>query len=281
MKKVKVKIPAKINLTLDVLNASGGYHNINSFVCSINVYDVITVKKRKDGLITLSERGINSECETLNNNAYKAAASFINEFKTTGADVVLNKKIPVGGGLGGSSADIAGTLIAFKNLYNIKDDILPLANSLGSDSGYMIDGGAAIISGRGDKIKRLPRFKSLYLIIIPETEKCTSAESYKMFDEIGKTYEITTEKAVKAIEKSDMKEFFAALKNDLTEGSAAIIPSIKNNVENLKIAGADAALMTGSGSSSYGIFLKRKDRDKAYKKLYTKYGKRLIKAKTL
>ena len=281
MKKVKVKIPAKINRTLDVKGVSGGYHEINSLVCSVSVYDFITVKKRKDGLITLTERGKKSECETVNNNAYKAAVAFVNEFKTAGADIALYKNIPVGGGMGGSSADIAGTLIALKKLYNIKSDILPLANSLGSDSGYMLSGGAAIISGRGDKIKPLSPIPGLYLVIIPETKKCTSAESYNAFDKIGKNYACATEKAASAIEKSDKKEFFALLKNDLTEGSMKIIPEIKGNIKELKAAGAITALMTGSGSCTYGVFLNKKDRDKAYKKLRVNFGDRLIKAKTL
>lgn len=281
MKKIKVKIPAKINLTLDVSGSNGGYHEINSLVSPVSVYDVITVRKRKDGLITLSEKGLSSECETLNNNAYKAASAFVKEFKTTGADISLYKNIPVGGGLGGSSADIAGTLIALKKLYNINGDILPLADALGSDSGYMVGGGAAVISGRGEKIKRLPKIPTLYLLIVTEKEKCAAGQSYKSFDEIGKTYAPATEKAVKAIKSGNLGEFFGALKNDLFEGSLKIVPTIKDNIASLTAVGADAALMTGSGSCAYGAFINKKARDRAYKKLLPKFGGRLIKAKTL
>lgn len=277
----KVKIPAKINLTLDVLGTANGYHEISSIVCSVNVYDVVKARKRKDGIITLSEKGIPSECEKEKNNAHRAAVAFVKKYNTAGADVIVKKNIPVGGGLGGSSADIAGTLKAMQKLYRIKDDMTPLANSLGSDSGYMLKGGAAIIYGRGEKVKSLPPIPTLYLLFITAKEKCVSSQSYKNYDEIGITYKEATKLAANALKSGDLRGFCKLLKNDLTEGSAKILPQIKEGIKDLMSAGADAALMTGSGSCVYGVFIKKKDRNVAYKKLFGVYGKRLIKARTL
>ena len=281
MKKAKVKIPAKINLNLDVIGTSGGYHEIYSLVCSVSVYDEIVARKREDGRITLTEKGLSSECEEKDNNAYKAAAAFIKEYNTTGADIIIVKNIPVGGGLGGSSADIAGTLIALKKLYGVNEDILPLANSLGSDSGYMTIGGAAVISGRGEKVERLEKIPTLYLILLTEKEKCTSKDSYRAYDELGVKRESTTYKSVKAIKENDLKGFYSLLKNDLEAGSIKLVPQIKDNIKALNDSGAEVSLMTGSGSCVFGIYKDKKTRNTAYKKLYKSFGEKLIKAETI
>ena len=155
MKRVKIKVPAKINLTLDITGVKDGYHHLKSIVSSINLYDTITLIKRNDDKITLLEKGIESGCDTQKNNAFKACKAFINKFGTTGVDIVLNKKIPVGGGLGGSSADIAGVLNGMKKLFGIDGSVKDLADELGSDSRYMLEGGWAVISERGNKVKKL------------------------------------------------------------------------------------------------------------------------------
>jgi 4-diphosphocytidyl-2-C-methyl-D-erythritol kinase len=76
MKKFTIKVPAKINLTLDVVGVDGKYHNIESLVTSVNVYDTVTVSRRRDGRITVDMRGIPVDCEICDNNAYKAAKLF-------------------------------------------------------------------------------------------------------------------------------------------------------------------------------------------------------------
>jgi hypothetical protein len=160
MKKITVKIPAKINLTLDVVGVRDGFHDIESLCVGVNIYDKITVKKRSDKLVTLKEVGIKAGCEVQNNNAYKSAILFMQTFRTSGVDIIVDKSIPVGAGLGGSSADIAGVLLAMQKLFGVKKDIKPLADSLGSDSGYMLSVRPAIISGRGDKVIDLNEKKS-------------------------------------------------------------------------------------------------------------------------
>lgn len=281
MKKVTVKIPAKINLTLDVVGVKDGFHDIESLVTSVDIYDKITVKKRTDKKITLTEKGILSNCLTENNNAYKSAVLFMQTFRTDGVDIILDKSIPVGAGLGGSSADIAGTLLAMKKLFGIKKDIKPLADSLGSDSGYMTVGGPAIISGRGDKVISLKEKIKLYLLIITEDFSVSAKECYKTFDGLGEKLAPTTMDGVNALHDGDYLSFVGALKNDLYLATKKLHPNLSDNLSALKGAGADAYLMTGSGSAVYGVFKKKAQRDLAYKTLYLKYKDKLIKSKTV
>ena len=280
MRKIKIKALAKINLTLDVLGAEGKFHNISTLVSTIDLCDEIILKKRKDKRITLEMKGIPVDVPIVENNAYKACKRLVQEFGTFGADIIVNKKIPIGAGLGGSSADIAGVLNGMKKLYNLPNSVLPLANELGSDSGYLVSGGYAVLTGRGDKIEGQDIDKKLYLLIITEETPVSAKKSYKTFDKQGKTYKPCTKTALKALKEGDNEKFIKVIKNDLSHPSCEILPEINNNLLSLKKAGADAQVMTGSGSAVYGLFFGKKKRDKTYKKLLPLYKGQLIKAET-
>ncbi len=281
MKKTKVKIPAKINLALDVVGVKDGFHMLETLVASVNIFDEIVVKKRTDGKITLTERGIKSGCPLEKNNAYKAAKRYIETFGETGADIILEKNIPVGGGLGGSSADIAGVLKGLNILFGGNRDIKPLADELGSDSGYMLNGGYAILRGKGDIEEKVNFSDKFYLLIIKEEGQVNSGACYKTFDELGKTFPPSSTLAAKKLEQGDFEEFCSLIKNDLTSPAVKILPNIGKNIDRLKSTFAKAALMTGSGSCSFAVFENKNKRDKAYKKLKKEYGKKLIKANTI
>ena len=89
-KKIKIKVPAKINLTLDVVGKKTSFHEIKSLVASINLYDVITLEKRSDNIITLTVIG-DCGCKTEDNTAYKAAKLFQHTFGESGVDITIEK----------------------------------------------------------------------------------------------------------------------------------------------------------------------------------------------
>ena len=151
----KVKSYAKINLSLNIAGTAGGYHLIDSAVCSIDIYDTVCAKPRRDALVNVYMHGRGSESiPPEKNNAVKAGEAFVSAFGTRGADIEIFKDIPVGAGLGGSSADAAGVLNALAKLYKIDApaELKALADGLGSDTGYMLRGGFARISGRGERV---------------------------------------------------------------------------------------------------------------------------------
>ncbi|MBR2384270.1 MAG: 4-(cytidine 5'-diphospho)-2-C-methyl-D-erythritol kinase, partial [Clostridia bacterium] len=189
-RKVIIKVPAKINLTLDVLGKDEKFHFLKSLVSSINVYDIISLEKREDDHITLSVIG-DCGCKIEDNTAYKAAKLFKEKFSVGGVDITINKNIPLGAGLGGSSADIAGVLNGMKLLFRKRGDLLPLANELGSDSGFMLGGGIAVIQGRGDIICRQKLKLSANILLVTEESSISAKESYNAYDKIGKTYDST------------------------------------------------------------------------------------------
>lgn len=285
MKKIKQKIPAKINLTLDIFGKKDGYHTIKSLVSTINLYDTVTLIKRRDNVITLRERGYSAGCPINENNSFKAAKLFMQTFFTPGVDIIVDKKIPLSGGLGGSSADAVAVLEGLSKLYDINGALVPLAKSMGSDTTYMLNGGLAVMSGRGEEVTSLNFNKKLYLILITEKTGITSKESYALYDELNPEKRPTTDRAVDYLSKRGDEAFLkfaGCVKNDLYPAVVQKMPVLKKNVEKLLKSGAISATMSGSGSVTYGIYLTKKDREEAYKKLLTAFpASRLIKAQTL
>lgn len=280
MKKVKIKAHAKVNLTLDILGVKDGFHTLKSLVCSIDLADTIVLKARKDKNITLSTTGIPMDCKPTLNNAYKTAKLFSTRFLTNGVDIKVDKKIPLGAGLGGSSADIAGVLNGMQMLYPGKHDITWIANYLGSDSSYMLKGGYAILQGRGDEVNYRTVNEKLYFVILTCEKGVTAKQSYAEYDRLNEKSQSVTEKALLHLTKKEYKKFFECLKNDLYIPSKNIEPEIYANMHALKLAGAEGVVMTGSGSAVCGVFVDKKERDKVYNKLSKLYKGYIIKAQT-
>ena len=179
-----MKSYAKINLGLDITGASGGYHTLDSVVVTVDLADVIAVKKRKkDKLVSIAMHGRGSESIPFDdNNAVKAANAFISRYDTCGVDITVWKNIPVGAGLGGSSADVSGTLRALKRLFEIDDEsgVKEIADSLGSDCGYMLYGGYARLFGRGEEVQLLDSDLSLDIGILVPSGGVSTAQCYKI-----------------------------------------------------------------------------------------------------
>ncbi len=280
MKKIKLRVPAKLNLTLDILGNSGGYHNIKSLVCSIDIFDTITLKRRTDWDINLINKGIDPECSIVDNNAYKTAKLFSDTFITEGVDMIIEKNIPVGAGLGGSSADIAGVLNGMKALFEVDKSIEPLADNLGSDCKYMLNGGWAIISGRGEKIDFKKVDKTLYFVILLGDESVSTKACYRKFDSLKKNFKPCTERVYKALVENETEKFLTA-KNDLLFSAISLMDGIDFNLKALKKAGAPLSIMTGSGSAVVGVFLDQKQRDKVFNILKPLYQDKILSAKSL
>lgn len=278
---VREKVPAKVNLTLDVLGIEGNYHNIKSLVASINVYDTVTLIKRADKRITLKVIGFPIKCPVQENNAVKAAVAFMKKFQTRGVSIIINKKIPVAGGLGGSSADVVAVLKGMKKLFDVDADVMPIANELGSDCGYMMNGGYAVISGRGTEVERKFVEKSIPLILVSSPENVTAKNCYGTYDKLGKVYPACTDEAEKLLVKGDIKGLAGLMKNDLEEASFTLAPNAKFPKEVLEFVGAEKVLVSGSGPTVYGVFATQSARDAAFRKISPLFGERAIKANTI
>lgn len=280
MKKVSVKIPAKVNLTFDILGEKDGYHEIDSLFCSVDLYDKIILKKRKDNKIIVKNRGFKLSVPSEKSNAYLAAQKVNEILNLKGLTAVIKRKIPIGAGLGSSSADAAGVIVAascYKKGINLEET----ANKFGSDTAFMLKGGFAEVTGRGEKIKHLRGIPTFYGIVLTAKYGRSAKEGYSAYDANGKTYLPVTKTAVELLKNGNSQEFFSILKNDLYLGEDKKFAEITENLVALKEVGAKGAVMTGSGSAVIGIFSTKKERNAAYKKLPKSYKKKAIKVQTL
>ncbi len=275
MKKFTVLEKAKLNITLDVFSKEGELHPIKSFCVPINLADKITVKKRKDGAITLKEKGIKTGLPFLQNNAVKAAELFIKEKGAPGVDIIIDKKIPLSSGLGGSSADVSGVIKCMEKLFNKNaTDLLP---RLSSDASFTYYSLPALISNKGEKVEPLSLDFHGYALIITDKAPILSKDCYKKFDEMQTETSPITDKVIKLIKQK--KPFYSEMKNDLQAPALKILPSLSEKLIDLEKAGALKSQLSGSGSSVFGLFEDKKKLINAEKQLKKKYKNNLIKVK--
>ncbi len=274
--KLKRKIGAKLNLTLDVLGQKNGYHQLKSLVAELDLCDEIIVKKRKDKQICLNIVGADLPTDE-KNNAFRACKLFMEEFSTSGVDVTIIKNIPIGGGLGGSSADVAGVLLLMKKLFKVDSDLKNISSKLGSDVYYMLFGGYALMSGKGEELKKVNCFTTLYLLLATCDKSVSALESYTEFDRQAIYYPPCTDQTVSYLLNENFPAMLSTMKNDLSCASTTLVPKIHDNLKTLSICGN--AFMTGSGSVTYSVFTSKKERNYWYKKLKTQLN--LIKAQTI
>lgn len=257
MNTVRVNAYAKLNLTLDITGTEGGYHTLDSLVTTIDLFDKVVVKKRKDKLINVIMHGMGSESiEPEHNNACLAGEAFVERFQTFGAEITVYKNIPIGAGLGGSSADAAGVLNAMAKLYNITDAVAinSLADALGSDTGYLLTGGTARMTGRGDKVFPLSPIRNAWFLLICPRSGVSTKECYARYDELKLMGGNRTERAVELINGGNLEWAAKLFGNDLYEAAASINPEVREAYFATKSFSPLGAGMTGSGSAAFAMF---------------------------
>lgn len=256
MNTAKVNAYAKLNLTLDVTGRTGGYHLIDSLVCTIDLFDRVIVRRRRDGLVGVTMHGMDSESiPPGQNNALRAGEAFVSAFGTTGAEITIYKNIPVGAGLGGSSADAAGVLRAMAMLYGVRDEakLKEIADGLGSDTGYLLTGGFARMRGRGEKLEFLDGIAKMHFLLLCPRSEVSTAECYGKFDELPPPGAGRTERALELLRDQPMwaAKFFS---NDLSPAAAQLNEDAAEALVALKRFSPAGASMTGSGSASFALF---------------------------
>jgi len=255
---VKVSCNAKINLFLRVTGVrSDGFHEIETVFHSIALADVVTVRRASRGFSVVSNDAALPRDAT--NLAVRAAASLLGPAAAGGAALDIEKRIPIGGGLGGGSADAAGALVAVNHLYGLgcsEERLEAVARTVGADVSFMVRGGCAIGRGRGDSLERLPPLPPLPLVVVVPSLAISTAWAYNSL-EMGLTSRAPRLSMIAgAIEKGDVAGLCGLLENDFEALVFERFPTIKRVKDELLASGARGALMSGSGSSIFGIFSK-------------------------
>ncbi len=255
MNTVRVNAYAKLNLTLDILGAEGGCHMLDSLVTTVDLCDRIILRKRRDGLVRILMRGAGADIPPEENNAQRAGDAFVAKYGTCGADITVHKNIPIGAGLGGSSADIAGVIAGMGRLFSVSDPngMRELAASLGSDAPFQMRGGLARIKGRGERVEALP-FCTLHFLILVPKERVLAREAYARFDAAEGRRGARTASAAELLSGGDPAWAAKNFGNDLFSSAKELCPAVGEAYLALKSFSPLGVSMTGSGSAVFACF---------------------------
>jgi 4-diphosphocytidyl-2-C-methyl-D-erythritol kinase len=242
-----LKAHAKVNLGLAVTGKrNDGYHNIDTLFARLELHDLIELELQESG-ITLTVEGAELAADA-SNLCYKAAELYL---KTAGISrgvaIKLEKHIPIAAGLGGGSADAAAVLRGLKRLYPARVDLLELATQLGSDVPFFVlDTAAARGRGRGEVLEPIT-LPTLHLVLVNPGLQISAKEAYEQLQGFS------TGLALKAILENLKREKTPAWTNDLQKGITSLYPEIEILLQTLSETGLKSVLMSGSGSSCFGL----------------------------
>lgn len=261
---IRMKAPAKINLTLDVLGRrENGYHDLKMIMQTIDVYDELTITETGGKEIVLKmEEELPDKIPAEKNLVYKAAKLMQEKYAlTSGFQIYLKKNIPAAAGLAGGSADCAATLLGINALCQLgltKDELCELGVTLGADVPFCIRQGTMLSEGIGELLTPLPDMPVMWTLLIKPAISVSTASVYQAIDAKTIHYHPDTQKVIDAITKQNMLAISQNLSNVLETVTIDEYPIISELKEFLLQNGALGALMSGSGPTVYGLFRDRK-----------------------
>ncbi len=275
---------AKINLTLDVIaKRADGYHDLKMIMQTVSLRDNLAVRRGTgEGIKTITNLGYLPDDDR--NIAVKAARAF---FEATGVNcdgvhIAIEKFIPVAAGLAGGSADGAAVLRALNRLYETNlslDELCKIGVKVGADVPFCICGGTMLAEGVGEILTPIATIPECTVVLCKPGYGMSTAKVFGSLnvDKIEKHPD--TERVMRAIEAKDISSVAVNMYNVLEEIVATERHDIKKIEEILLSSGALGAIMSGSGSTTFGIFTDEIAAKNAYKKLSAMYKETYI-AKT-
>ena len=253
VEKVTVQAPAKVNLTLEVLGKRpDGYHDIASVMQAISLFDTLTFLP-SDEIEVLAEI---EELETQDNLVYRAAV-LLKETSgvSAGAEIRLEKQIPLAAGLGGGSSDAAATLLGLDRLWSLglgEEELKELAAQLGSDVPFFLTGGTALVEGRGERVSNVKTPPTLWLVLAFPDHRLENktATAYKSLSHTDHTDGRRTADLVKRIEAGSEithDSFF----NVFDRVANQIFPGIDGSWSILQEASGGPVHLSGAGPTLF------------------------------
>ena len=264
--KISVKAYAKINLFLDITALrSDKYHDILSLMQSVSLYDTVTVEylpsKLKEISVFCDVEGV--PCDKTNL-AYRAAEIF----PTDNGKIIIHiqKSIPMAAGLAGGSSDAAATMVALNVLTGNKlsgDELKSLGAKLGADVPFCIEGGACIARGIGERLDACDPMPEFPIVLAKKGEGMSTPAAYKALDLKYNNFinylPNTSKLNILQNSSSDAKTYCIGLYNifeDVVESERPAVTELKRIMLDF---GASGAMMSGSGTSVFGIFSSEDD----------------------
>ena len=211
---MKIKAFAKVNLSLDVTGKrADGYHTLCSVFQSVSLCDIVEIEKSDSISVKCSDTSLNGEDNLCNTAAVKffQAAGILG-----GADIFIEKHIPLAAGLGGGSADAGAVLKGLNELYGnplSEKKLLEIALSLGADVPFCMVGGTKLCEGIGEIMTELSPLPECYIVIAKKGQKSSTGDMYRALDSNTDRKKSDIEKIKLGLEKENLTDAFSGAYN--------------------------------------------------------------------
>jgi 4-diphosphocytidyl-2-C-methyl-D-erythritol kinase len=283
-----IAIPAfaKINWTLRVLGRRpDAYHEIRTVLQTITLHDMLTFRSS-------SGSGIELFCDDpdlpvdRSNLVSRAAHALRTRYSVArGAVISLEKGIPMGSGLGGGSSDAAVALTGLNHLWNLeveRDELMETAALLGADVPFFLLGGTALGRGTGTELSPLPDAPDQFLLVLMPNTKVSTRLAYESLNAPPLTTSTGDTILSSSRETADFDLSYPyGLQNDFESVVFRSSPEVERARAALLKAGAQRALLSGSGASVFGVFENQKAQERATQVIEMEAGWRLFPCRTV
>lgn len=253
MKKIIVKSPAKINFGLNIVSKrADGFHNIETIFYPIELHDVLTFEKAAKFSFTCN----NKEIQNDDNNLVIKAVRLIEQFikKKIAVSIALEKNIPLGAGLGGGSSNAAHTLLSINELFYLQiknETINELALQLGSDVPFFLNPIPSYASSRGEILSPIDlEIRKPILLVNPGIHISTKWA----YENIIPKTPVFTLKSLSQESVNNITSLKNQVVNDFEEIAFAAHPLLAEIKKKMEDFQAQFVLMSGSGSTMFGVF---------------------------
>jgi 4-diphosphocytidyl-2-C-methyl-D-erythritol kinase len=260
--RLEKKSPCKVNLLLNILGKrADGFHELETVMQPVNLCDELAFERGGKGvLLSCSDGTLPTDSRNL---IHRAAGNFLSAAKISdGVKIHLEKKVPIAAGLGGGSGNAASTLLALNEMFGqplSNSKLNELAASLGSDVNFFLQNKPALATGRGEKIQSLENFPALrgrvFLLIHPGFGISTpwAYQNLTRFPAALNGQKGRAQKLISLLQTADLKTAAREFHNSLEAPALEKFPILELFQEFLCANGALAALMSGSGSTTFAI----------------------------
>jgi len=255
MDSIEVNANAKINLALAVkYKREDGYHEIELIYQEIDFHDKLTLKKATGIEFSTDSKDLQNESSNL---CITAARLLIDAFDLPGMNIHLEKKLPIGAGLGGGSSDAAAVLKGGLELYGRETadkKVLSLAEKIGSDVPFFLNGGTAYGTGRGEILKNIQIMTDYHILLILPDITISTIWAYKNLNLALTRKNHDYKFKGFTIQNLDLIHFRSEFYNDFENLVFKHHPQLAIVKAELYELGADYASLSGSGSALYGLY---------------------------
>ena len=264
---MRLRALAKINLGLDILRKrEDGYHEVRMIMQTIQMYDVLEMKKVKKPGISLSVNYpyIPSDERNL---VYKAAKLLMDEFQvTSGVEIHLRKFIPTAAGMGGGSSDAAAVLVGVNRMFQLgltKRELMERSVAIGADVPFCVLRGTALAEGIGEILTPLPSLPKCFVLIAKPPINVSTKFVYTNLRANELTCHPDIDGQIRALQDGDLEAVCKKMGNVLETVTIPAYPIIQTIKDKMMQCGAVNAMMSGSGPTVFGIFNEREQAEKA------------------